>query len=318
MSPQTLPIDLGGAVWLRRDAIAEGITDREIRRRCRENEWHRVRRGAYVSAELWSGLSAADRHRVLCRAVLRTAHHSSVLSHISAAVERGVPVWDFDLTQVHLTRTDGKSGRREDGLVHHRGQLGLDEVEIVNGVPVTPAARVAIEVCTIGGVERSLVVVNGLLHDQQATLDEIVREARATRHWPYSLTTDLVTRLADARLESVGETRSSYVFWSQHLPRPEPQVEIFDEAGLSLGRVDFAWTELGVFLEFDGREKYWRYRREGESLEDFLLREKRREELICQVTGWVCIRITWADLSRPAVTAGRIHRILESRVLRAS
>ena len=68
-----------------------------------------------------------------------------------------------------------------------------------------------------------------------------------------------------------------------------------------------------MFLEFDGRIKYERLRREGETLEDVILREKRREERICLQTGWVCIRITWEDLARPAVTARRIRAILQSR-----
>lgn len=318
MSTKTKPVDLDGVVWLRRDAIAAGYSDRVIARKCRQDEWHRVRRGAYVSAQLWAGLSAADRHRVLCRAVLLTAHPSSVLSHVSAAIERGAPVWGFDLSQVHLTRTDGKAGRREAGLIHHRGRLGVDETEFVNGVPVVRAARVAAEVCTIAGVEKSLIVVNGLLHLRQTTAEEFASETGRTRYWPHSLTTELVLRLCDPRIESAGESRSSYLFWTQHLPRPEPQLEIFDEAGLSLGRVDFAWPEHGVFLEFDGREKYWRYRREHESLEDFLLREKRREELICQVTGWVCIRITWADLQRPGLTSSRIRKILAAGLARTA
>ena len=51
-----------------------------------------------------------------------------------------------------------------------------------------------------------------------------------------------------------------------------------------------------MFLEFDGRLKYRLFRRANETLEQFLMREKRREELICQLTGWVCVRIT---LGRP-------------------
>ncbi len=68
-----------------------------------------------------------------------------------------------------------------------------------------------------------------------------------------------------------------------------------------------------MFLEFHGREKYLRYRREGESLDDYLMREKRRIELICQSTGWICIPITWPDLERPQQTAARIRRVLASR-----
>jgi hypothetical protein len=77
--------------------------------------------------------------------------------------------------------------------------------------------------------------------------------------------------------------------------------------------VDFAWRKYGVFLEFDGRIKYERFRRPNESLEDFLMREKRRELRICQLTGWVCVRIGWADLENPVPTAARIRGILDSR-----
>ena len=77
--------------------------------------------------------------------------------------------------------------------------------------------------------------------------------------------------------------------------------------------MDFAWPELGVFLEFDGRVKYERFRRPGETLDEFLLREKARESLVCQITGWTCIRITWADLDRPELLAARLRRIFVAR-----
>jgi len=303
--------DLDGVVFLRREALAEGWTDRQIQAHVREGEWHRVRRGAYVNGELWRSLSTADRYRVLCRAVLRTAHPTAALSHISAAAELGVPLWGGDLSEVHLTRTDGRSGRREGGVVHHRGVLTEEQVIERNGVRVTTGTRAAVEVCSILDVEPALITVNGLLHLGETTPAEFAAMARETETWPHSLTTDIVVRLADPRVESVGESRTAYLCWSQHLPRPEPQVKVRDARGNVLHRVDFAWPERKAFLEFDGREKYFRYRNDGETLEEFLMREKRREELICQLTGWVCIRITWADLNSPLATARRIRAILE-------
>ena len=74
--------------------------------------------------------------------------------------------------------------------------------------------------------------------------------------------------------------------------------------------VDFAWPAHGVFLEFDGKVKYSAMLREGETAADVVVREKRREELICEITGWRCIRIIWADLMRPEHTAMRIRRLL--------
>ena len=311
MSPDL--VDLTGVTFLRRDALDAGYTDRAIAAHVRAGVWQRVRRGAYCSGELWQSLSAADRHRVVARAVLRTAHPSSVLSHHSAAIEHGAPVWGVDLSAVHLTRTDGKAGRREAGLVHHRGVLPMRLVDTKGAVPVTEATRTALEMTTVTSVESALVTVNGLLHSGATSEAAITAMRDDVRQWPHSLTTDLVLRLADPRIESAGESRALYLCWSQQLPRPVPQVEVLDERGLVIARLDFAWPTHGVFLEFDGREKYARHRRPGESLDDYLMREKRREERICLLTGWTCIRLGWDDLSRPVVTADRIRRILARR-----
>lgn len=305
--------DLTNVVFLRREAIADGYTDRAIRSMLKSGEWHRVRTGAYVSGPLWRELSVGDRHRVRARAVLRTSHPSTVLSHLSAALEHGAPVWGVDLTEVHVTRTDGKPRRREAGVVHHRGELDMDEVVLLNDVHVTSPLRSAVEVTTIAPVEAALVTVDGLLRSARPTQEAVAAARTVSRHWPNSLTTEVVFRLADPRRESAAETRAFYLCWAYGLPRPEPQVEILDERGRLFARVDFAWTRLGVFLEVDGTAKYAQHRRPGETLDQFLLREKRREEQICQFTGWVCIRIRWADLEQPATTAMRIRRILDSR-----
>ena len=305
--------DLTDVVVLRRELLGEGHTDANIRALVQRGVLHRVRHGSYVDGELWRSLNASERHRVLVRAVLRTAHPSVVVSHVSAAVEHGAAVWGLDLGNVHVTRLDGRIGRREAGVVQHRGQLTENDIETVNGLRVTRPARCAVEVVTMGTAESVLVTVNSLLHQRKLTREELVEMNRDLKHWPSTLSSAVVLRLCDERIESVGESRTSYLCYSQHLPRPEPQVEIRDERGWLVGRVDFAWPEAGVFLEFQGREKYLRFRRKGESLDDFVMREKRRIELICQLTGWVCIPITWADLERPRVTAARIRRVLASR-----
>jgi hypothetical protein len=77
-----------------------------------------------------------------------------------------------------------------------------------------------------------------------------------------------------------------------------------------VANVDFAWPEYGVFLEFDGRIKYQELLRVGESPTDVVLREKKRQDLIERLTGWRCIRITWADLYHPERTAALIRQEL--------
>ncbi len=83
-----------------------------------------------------------------------------------------------------------------------------------------------------------------------------------------------------------------------------------DADGRVVARVDFAWPELKVFLEFDGRIKYEKLLREGERPSDVVIREKQREELVCRLTGWRCIRVTWDDLASPGRLAAKIRAVL--------
>lgn len=317
-TPQPPPRDLTGVVRLRRELLADGMTDTQIDCLVRSKRLHRVRYGAYVPYDVWESCSPEDQHRLLTRAVLARAHDETVLTHVSSLVERGVPTWGVPLDVVHTTRRGPeRAGRRQQDWVPHRGLLGPADVEVLNGVRVSTAARSAFELTTIVGVEAGLVAVNRMLHAGLMTMDEFKAQMGAHAYWPGSLTANLVVHLADGRLESVGEDRFLYLAHRQGLVIPEPQVEVRDEGGRLVARVDFAWVELGVFVEFDGRLKYEKYRREGESLEEFLMREKKREELVCLLTGWTCIRITWADLARPERLAARIRNVLTARGLKA-
>jgi hypothetical protein len=77
-------------------------------------------------------------------------------------------------------------------------------------------------------------------------------------------------------------------------PIPELQVEFADRRG-RIGPVDFYWPELDIVGEFDGNSKYGKRRKfqKGLTLEEILLREKRREDRIRRlVRGF--IRWDWA------------------------
>jgi hypothetical protein len=180
----------------------------------------------------------------------------------------------------------------------------------MDGVEVTSATRTALDLTTITDVEHCLPVFDHLLRAGATSKSLLRKGSQAMSVWKDTLNTDLVIRLANPRCESLGESRTWYLLWRRGVIAPETNYEIFDSTGRLIARVDFAWPELGVFLEFDGKEKYLKHRREGETVVDAVLREKRREERICRLTGWRCIRITWADLYRPAETAAHINSVL--------
>jgi hypothetical protein len=294
-------------VFLRSEAEALGYHDHAIAKAVSSREWIRVRRGAYVLAPIYSALDLSGRYDLLCRAAVRQATTPVVLSHTSALAQWGCPLWDARLTEVHLTRPDGRTQRREAHIRPHRGILADGDVVERNGLSVTSAVRAALEYTTTTDVEHSLVEVDDLLHRKMVELSALRARYASMAQWPGTLITDLVLRLADGRSESVGETRARYLVWSQGLPAPEVNYAILDENGREVARVDLAWPKLGLFLEFDGKVKYERLLKEGENASDVVFREKQREDMICRLTGWRCIRIVWANLYTPEVTAARIR-----------
>lgn len=299
-------------VFTRKEAIAFGYHDHAIASLVRTGVWVRVRRGAYVFGSEWAQSGPGERYAILCRAAVRQARTEVILSHISAANEYGAPLWDCGRDRVHLTRPDGHAGRAEAGIVQHRGAVVAGDVVTRNGITLMSATRAALELTTMLDVEHSLVEIDHLLHNGHTTMEQLRTRYESMIGWPDTLATDLILRLADGRSESVGESRARFLCWSQHLPAPIPNFPILDADGNEFARVDLAWPELGVFLEFDGRAKYEVNRRAGESVSDCVVREKQRESRICEITGWRCIRIVWADLYRPHEVAARIRHLFRT------
>ena len=300
-------------LMLTRDLLAVGYDDKAITRLVRAGTFHRLRQGAYTSRMHWEQLDQRGRRRLMALAVGRAAKAPFVFAGPTAADEYDdVPVWDLG-DAVHLARFDRRAERREAGRVVHRGLLLAEDVTVRNGRPVTSGTKTALDVMTITDTEHALVVVDGLLCTGETTIPLIERRLKAMAHYPHSLNFPMVLQHADGRHESAGETRSAWMMHGLGIPSPVPQFEITDGRGRVVARVDFAWPELGVFMEFDGKEKYLRHRRPGESVVDAVLREKAREELVCGLTGWRCIRTVWADLYRPERTGGRIMATLGGR-----
>ncbi len=307
---QLLTASATSQVILRRELIQAGYTDRAIARLVSDGSLVKLRHGAYVTSAEWASADEAGRVRLLTRAVLRQANTDVIVSHTSAMPEYDGPLWGHPPLTTHVTRLDGRAGRRESGVVQHQGLLLPGDVVERNGVLMTSGVRTGIDVTTVLGVEAALVAVNHLLHMKHATKAELWDRYAGMERDPNTLNTDLVLRLADPRIESVGESRSFFVLFRHSLPLPELQLAICDGTGLEVARLDFAWPDRKCWMEFDGRQKYVKYLREGETVTDAVLREKRREDLVREITGWRCLRITWADLADPVRLAARIRAFL--------
>lgn len=288
---------------LRRDLLARGCDDNAIARMVRVGTLVRIRQGAFAAAAWWHEADDRAKHLLRARAVLAKAGAEAVLSHVSAVAAHGGPLWGVPLDDVHITRTDRRSGRRQAGVVQHRGLLTTDEVVTLRGLATTTAARTALDVITRASAEVGLVVANDFLFRRLCTREELLGGAASIARWSGSLDSHVVLRWATPLCESVGESRLLHLVHQHGLPAPVLQLTIYSKDGRFIARVDLAWPDHGVFVEFDGREKYLKPWRPGENAAQVVVREKQREDAVRQVTGWRCIRLTWADLERPMATA---------------
>lgn len=307
MTYEELPVlpvlDESGSV-LRREALELGLTRDEIERYLARGVLVRVRRGAYASGAHWAGLSAEERHVVRARAVLRALPRPAVLSHVSAAIMHGLPVWGADLSTVHVVRRSKRlSAHVEAGVAHHSCSLPDDHITTVDGVEVTSIARTVIDHARSVSFEAGVVTADAALHLGATSKDEVKEMLFWQSDWPGSRSAARVTVFSDGRSESVGESRGRVRISAAGLPTPDLQVQILDDAGRFVARVDFLFEQMRTIGEFDGRVKY-RVENAGGRLEDVLWREKRREDAL-RALGYQVVRFTWADLERAPIELRR-------------
>lgn len=304
-------------VFLRRDAIAAGLDDRALRALVRAGEAVRIRRGAYVDAEVWRAADDVERFRLRGRAVLLT-HPEVALSHTSAAAEWGLRLWGADLGRVHVTRIDGHQGVPARDVAYHHGKVRPDEVVHDGDRRLVLPLRAAVETAMVNEIECGVCCLDTLL-DPRLDLpgvapvapDDLTRAVRSVGHWPGALRLQITARLVRVGSQSVGESRSRVMCWRHRLPEPQLQFEVRDGSRL-VAVTDFAWPEHRLLGEFDGKGKYLRPHDPGQDPGEVVFAEKKREDLARALTGFGMARWTWGDLEagRQPATAAYLRRAL--------
>lgn len=279
--------------------LADGLTDAELRGLRRRGALTVVRPGAYLHGP--EPDDAVAQHLLAVRAALPCLGPDTVVSHLSAAVVHGLPLWSVGLDRVHATRAR-VSGARVSGVVHlHAAALAPEEVVLVDGAPVTSVARTVVDLGRTLPFERALVPADGALYRRlvapQALLDALERGARR----PHNAAARRMVEFADGAAESPGETRSRVAIHRAGLPAPILQHVVGRK------RCDFYWEEYATVGEFDGRVKYGRLLRPGQEPGDAVFAEKRREDELRdhgrEVARWV-----WDELDPFDTAASRIWR----------
>lgn len=297
-----------GGYLFRHQLNALGFSDDVLSHAVRTGQLVRPRHGTYVPKVLWDHADPVERFAIETRAVLDKLGGTAVATHVSAAALHGFDLYGVDLAAVHVTRLDGRGGRREAGVVFHQNAVDLAQVVEVDGRPVSSPLRTVLETSTTLDVESGMVLASSALRagtvakaDLEPALDEVT-------YWPGARRARLVARLSDGRLESVGEVRSLHMMWRHGVPYPELQHVVELREGRA--RLDFYWEHARHAGEFDGAVKYGRANPFPEEPGRAVFEEKRREDGI-RALGYGMTRWTWADLA-PSRQAETCRRLLEA------
>ncbi len=296
--------------FTRAEALDSGSKDLDLISAVRSRVLVRFRRGYYTYTDLWNALDDVGRHVVRARAVQHSLGTSVALSHISGALVQGIAVWGVDLSRVHVTRLDAGAGRVEGDVVHHVGRPGSDIPQDVDGLLTFAVDRCVVEAATAATSEQALVLFDSFLHLELGQHSDLRRRFETMQWWPRTRHLHIPIRMADGKADGPGESRGRWLFRASGLPAPTLQYDVRRPDGTLAGTSDWAWREYGVLGEFDGRVKYGRLLKPGESAGDAVFKEKRREDELRELTGWPMFRLVWADYDHPVATVDRVRRFI--------
>lgn len=250
------------------EALAAGLVSRhQLRTRYRS-----ILPGVYIhqtavptlydrteGAFLWSGRSGV------------VAGYAAAALHGTKWVDNAV---DIDL---HYASTKSPSGVRV-----HRGLVVEGEVLTASGMLVTTAARTGFDLARFGDIAD----VDALLKATGITTADIKSVAAHHRGAPGLRRLTKALALVDAGSESPKETWLRLLLRRSGLPPVRTQIEVRDEFGVFVARLDMGWPEWKIAIEYDG-DQHRTDRRQ-------YVRDMRRSEELKRL-GWAVVRVIKED-----------------------
>lgn len=194
-------------------------------------------------------------------------------------------------------------------LVVRHGRVPADELLTIHGMRVTNPARTAFDIgrhttSRLVAVQRLDALANAT-NVKAIDVEAVIAAHPGARGIPRL---QRVLPLMDSGAESPQETLARLVLIDAHLPPPKTQFRVLDEYGQFVARVDMAYDEVLVGIEYDGPQ-HWTV---PEVRQRDIDKQFRLNEL-----GWLIIRVS-RDLLRyrRATYLRRVEDALRSRGLR--
>ncbi|TFV88773.1 hypothetical protein [Blastococcus sp. CT_GayMR16] len=281
------PAVLRGRVFRGSDVVAAGtLSPGELR----SPAWRRLFRDVYACVDL------PVTHHLRAVAAAGLVVPGSVVTGRSAAVLWGLPAAERD-DDVELTVPPRSTVCRVAGITVRRRLLDPAAVTVRRGTPVTTAEVTAVDLARTGPLDEAVVLIDRLVAGRLTNL-EMVRAVEVTGRGCRQVREAVA--LADGLAGSPQETRLRLLLHRSGLPRPIAQFTVRDAGGF-VARVDFAWPEVKVAVEYEG---LWH----GETPQQVAADRRRLNRL--REAGWTVVFVTAEDLHRPERLVARIAAAL--------
>ena len=169
---------------------------------------------------------------------------------------------------------------------------------------VTSGARTGFDLARRLPLSSAVAALDGLTHRHVATVDQVRAYALAHPSRPGGTQVSQVLALVDPASESPMESHTRVLLVIGGLPRPESQVEVFDDGGRLVGRVDLAYRTIKLGLEYEG---------DHHRSKDVFRRDVARLNAL-RTAGWEIVRVTADDIYRTPVRFVRdVRRLMVER-----
>ena len=274
------PEALRGRLFRGSAAVRDGhLTPAQLR----STAWIRLFPDVYACARL------TDSHELRARAATKLLLTASTLWGLPAARAAD---------DVHLVLPPGCRAGAARGLAVECRRLLPAETSRVRGVPVTSPVRTALDLARTRPFDEAVVLVDQFVAGGLADLPE-VRAAAAAATGRDCRHVRSVLAMADGLAGSPQETRVRLLLHRSSLPPPIAQFTVRN-GRVWVARVDFAWPDRRLALEYDGR---WH----GEP-DQFAADRERLNRLLA--AGWRVLFGTAGDLRRPERLLARVAAAL--------
>jgi len=278
-------------------AVAAGLL---TKRMLHGSAWRRLLPDVYLHA---AAAAQAD-HGTWCEAAALLLPPGAAIGGLSAAYLWGVNLLPGTAVPVTLVVPPPLRLREHAGLAVWRSPLRPREVTRFAGLPVTTGLRTAFDLGRRPPRLDAVVAVDALAHRRVVRLPLLTRLCADRAGWPGVPLLREVASLAEPLTESPMETRLRLLLCDAGLPRPVAQHEVSDRLGRFVARIDLAYRQWRIGIEYEGD-----HHRERAHYQQDVARFNALRDL-----GWLVLRFTADDVLRqPARTIGHVAAAIRDR-----